>query len=282
MAEFLSTRGISYNLEAIIKNATRELIIITPYLNFSTPIYEQLRAVSKVVKVCFIYGKKELYNSQERLIKELNCDILYKENLHAKCYLNENTALIGSMNLMAFSEVNNYEMGVLLDSIADKKAYDECKNEIELISLNARQIRKIDRVIVDEKVNTKEYDRSGFNSTWIKFLKSNCLGVKIEETEKGITFFDYPTKNLNLTTNYGIVSFEIQLPFEKCREIRDKNTENMILGFKNYRVFWNNPYDKIHLYCEKKIQFNSLVEELEYCKKGLSQIVVNISKYKFE
>ena len=38
----------------------------------------------------------------------------FRRNLHAKCYLNENEALLTSMNLYEFSEKNNDEMGVLV------------------------------------------------------------------------------------------------------------------------------------------------------------------------
>ena len=133
MAEFLTTRGISYNIEQLIKSACKELIIITPYLKLSMPIYEQLKVVPDTVRICIIYGKTDLQSNQEKLVRELNCDILFKENLHAKCYLNEHAALICSMNLHAYSEVNNYEMGVLLDAKSDKTAFDKCRNEIELI-----------------------------------------------------------------------------------------------------------------------------------------------------
>ncbi len=38
--------------------------------------------------------------------------IILSQNLHAKCYLNEKAAIITSMNLYDFSQVNNNEMGV--------------------------------------------------------------------------------------------------------------------------------------------------------------------------
>lgn len=282
MADFLSTRGISYKLEEIIKNATKELIIITPYLKFSTPIYEQLKAVSKAVKLCFIYGKTDLQFNQDKLIKDLDCDILYKENLHAKCYINEHTALICSMNLHAYSEVNNYEMGVLLDVKEDKKAYDECRTEIDLISLNAKQIRLLKREEIKE-IDVLKYDRTEFNSTWIKCLKTICYGAKYEEVDNGIVFFDFPQKNINLTTNYGIVSLEIQFPFDKCRKIKDRlnSGEGLFVPY-NYRLFWSNPYDKIQLYWGKKIIFKSLDEEIEYCKKGFWELIEKINIHKFE
>lgn len=51
------------------------------------------------------------------------------KNLHAKCYLNENEAIITSMNLYEFSQMNNNEMGIHLTKSGNPElsqaAYDE-------------------------------------------------------------------------------------------------------------------------------------------------------------
>lgn len=278
MAEFLSTRGISYNIEQLIKSASKELIIVTPYLKLSMPIYEQLKVVSDSVRICIIYGKTDLQSNQEKLVRELNCDILFKENLHAKCYLNEHTALICSMNLHAYSEVNNYEMGVLLDAKSDKTAFDKCRSEIELISSNATKIRVIENK-KQEVLEIIQYDRLKLGTLLADYLKSLCSDYRIEETDDSIVVYDCPVKNINLTTNYGIVSFEIQLDDKRCRSIKESYTFEMErLVTNDYRMFWSPPYNKIHLYWGKKLKFNSLEEEFEYCKKGIVHIIEQIRK----
>ena len=56
--------------------------------------------------------------------------ILYqnKNFLHAKCYINENTALITSMNLTESSQ-ENYEIGIEIDQ--KHKLYECIKKEID-------------------------------------------------------------------------------------------------------------------------------------------------------
>jgi phosphatidylserine/phosphatidylglycerophosphate/cardiolipin synthase-like enzyme len=39
-----------------------------------------------------------------------------RNNLHAKCYISENEAIISSLNLYEYSQVNNDEMGILVKS----------------------------------------------------------------------------------------------------------------------------------------------------------------------
>ena len=46
----------------------------------------------------------------------------------------------------------------------------------------------------------------------------------------------------------------------------------------DYRMFWSPTYNKIHLYWGKKLKFNSLEAEFEYCKKGIVHIIEQIKK----
>ena len=55
---------------------------------------------------------------------------IFIENLHAKCYLNEDEALISSMNLYQYSQNNNEELGILLTREGDKQLYEELIQEV--------------------------------------------------------------------------------------------------------------------------------------------------------
>ena len=146
MAECFTTRGLSYHIDELIKNSKKFVILLTPYLKFSITLYERLQIlVDKNIELSIIYGKTELTSKQDQLIKQLGCNIYFKENLHAKCYINETEAIICSMNLHSFSEVNNIEMGVRLDKRKNKKAYIECIDEINHVIKNSNPIKVIKR-----------------------------------------------------------------------------------------------------------------------------------------
>ena len=55
------------------------------------------------------------------------------KNLHAKCYLNEQSAVIGSMNMYEFSEKNNREMGVLVTKEDDPEVFKDAWKETKSI-----------------------------------------------------------------------------------------------------------------------------------------------------
>lgn len=133
MSEFLTTSGLGYSIEKIIKQARKRVIIISPFIQISRNYYERLMdAESRDVRVTIVFGKEELTTQQEDLLSEFEkLDLFFCDNLHAKCYLNENSALISSMNLYEFSQINNREMGLLIDRSSEPSVYDEIIKEAE-------------------------------------------------------------------------------------------------------------------------------------------------------
>jgi hypothetical protein len=137
MAEFLTTQGTSYHLENVIINAKEWLILISPYLNITENFLQRLQDADKrKVKIYIVYGKDELKSEEKSKLQILkNLTLRFCRNLHAKCYLNESSIIITSMNMYAFSEKNNREMGILVrkDSETDRKLYEDAMKEINSI-----------------------------------------------------------------------------------------------------------------------------------------------------
>ena len=146
MAEFLTTKGITYRLEEIIKSAEKRLVIISPYLKLdkhTKELLEEKANPNSNVNVCIIYGKNDLKREEDTWLKSLtSVEIRFRESLHAKCYFNEDKALITSMNLYEFSQVNNDEMGVLVSSGIDSDIYNEILEESERIKRNSKLIQE--------------------------------------------------------------------------------------------------------------------------------------------
>jgi len=135
MAEFLTTSGISSNLEKIVAGAQKRLVLISPYLQFPQILFERLQQADKRgVQIVFIYGKEELKGEQQSKLRQLqNLSLHFYENLHAKCYFNEADMIITSMNLLDYSEKNNREMGILIHKATDERLFNEAKCEADSI-----------------------------------------------------------------------------------------------------------------------------------------------------
>ncbi len=162
MAEFLTTNGTSYNIENIIIGARKKLVLVSPYLQISKTFYERLRdASNRGVSIKIIYGKDELKPNEKNSLAELkNLELLFFENLHAKCYFNESEMVITSMNMYEFSEKNNREMGVLISRKKDGELFDNAVNETFSIIQSSEiiELSKIKRKLFHTKTN-KENDK---------------------------------------------------------------------------------------------------------------------------
>src|ERR1019366_9116125 len=115
MATFITTAAISHNIEEIIKNAQKYFVIVSPYLSIHKLLRKKIEAklseADEHFKIIFVCKENDLKNKNTGeliwiqslpKIKFFNCS-----ELHAKCYLNEKTAIITSMNLYEYSQVNN-------------------------------------------------------------------------------------------------------------------------------------------------------------------------------
>jgi phosphatidylserine/phosphatidylglycerophosphate/cardiolipin synthase-like enzyme len=141
MAKYLRTSSITAELENLIREARKELYIISPYLKLSDNMKELLNDKEREkVDVRIIFGKQELAPTEMSYLEKLKYVRLYfSKNLHAKCYLNESKMIIASMNLYEFSQQHNREMGILIDTANenDKQVYDDASNDIESIMHNS-------------------------------------------------------------------------------------------------------------------------------------------------
>jgi phosphatidylserine/phosphatidylglycerophosphate/cardiolipin synthase-like enzyme len=138
MAKFLNTSATNYFLEELIKSAKDRLILISPFLKLNDRIKELLEDKNRLkIDVRIVYGKNELQPEEINWLKELSyIRTSFCKNLHAKCYINEESCIITSLNLYEFSQVNNNEMGIYIsrqeDSVIYKEAYEEAQRIIRI------------------------------------------------------------------------------------------------------------------------------------------------------
>ena len=129
--EFLTTKGIAASIENIIRYAKDFIIIISPYVKIDKTYIERLHEAERnYVKIDLIFGKQDMNDFEREKFNDFhNINIYFLENLHAKCYMNEKTALVTSMNLYGYSEENNREMGIEICKDYNYDLYEDIKNE---------------------------------------------------------------------------------------------------------------------------------------------------------
>lgn len=223
MAEFLTAKGISLNLEKIIENTEKFIMIVSPYVQIEERIKKQLSIkANKGIEITFIFRKDENNNIKDLdWLKSKKINLISINNLHSKAFMNENDCIIGSMNLYQHSEQNNYEMGILINKDNDSNLYKSCQKEIEkyldifnednkitvtdVIGFFTKKTKEITKNII-EKPNIGYCIRTGEQ---IQFNPERPLSYEAYKSWAKYEDMNYPEKYCHLTgqKSYGKTCF---------------------------------------------------------------------------
>ena len=125
MAKFLKGNELNSEIEKIFEDAFDKIVIISPYIQLHERYKDSLLDKLKYpeLEILLLFGKNEDNLSKSIKKEDLdffiqfpNIKISYEKRLHAKYYANEYKAILTSMNLYGFSQNNNIEAGVLMES----------------------------------------------------------------------------------------------------------------------------------------------------------------------
>ena len=143
MAKFLNTSATNYFLEEMIKSASDRLILISPFLKLNDRMKELLADKNRLkIDVRIVYGKSELQPQEIEWLRGLTyIRTSFCKNLHAKCYMNEEMCIVTSLNLYEFSQVNNNEMGILIQRGEDSQLYKDAYEEAQRIIRISDEVR---------------------------------------------------------------------------------------------------------------------------------------------
>ena len=177
MAKFLNTTGISYHLEELIKGTKEKLILISPYLQFTDRIKEHLENLNiQKHDIRIVYRENKLQLEENSWLEsQIGIRTSLCKNLHAKCYINENAAIITSMNLYEFSQQHNNEMGIYFTREDDADLYNETLNEVQRLLTISEEIR----------VTVKKVTANTPPKTEKKIIEINSSKTKSSDRQNG-------------------------------------------------------------------------------------------------
>jgi phosphatidylserine/phosphatidylglycerophosphate/cardiolipin synthase-like enzyme len=157
MAKFLTTTGVSFHIEQLINKANEKLILISPFLKINDRIKQSLEDKNRMkMDIRVVYGKNELQPDENNWLKSMQfIRTSFCKDLHAKCYLNEKEAIITSMNLYEFSQVNNNEMGIHIEKEEDAEIYKDVLEEANRLIRISDEIR----ISVEKTDKTKKSEK---------------------------------------------------------------------------------------------------------------------------
>jgi phosphatidylserine/phosphatidylglycerophosphate/cardiolipin synthase-like enzyme len=188
MAKFLNTSGTTYHLEELIKGARDKLILISPFLRLNDRIKELLEDKDRMkIDIRVVYGKNELHPAEIQWLNALRfVRTSYCRNLHAKCYLSESAAIVTSLNLYEFSQVNNNEMGILIAREDDAELYRDVADEAQRIIRVSEEVRiSLETVRTEESTAGTQSEDAETADDDAKKLPSSRIAAKLKFKNTG-------------------------------------------------------------------------------------------------
>jgi len=133
--------------------------LISPYLQFTDRIKEHLSNLNiqkRDIRIVYRENKLQL-DENNWLESQIGIRTSLCKNLHAKCYINENEAIITSMNLYEFSQQNNNEMGIYISKAEDTDLYNAALEEVQRLLTISEEIRvTVKKVTADTSPKTEK------------------------------------------------------------------------------------------------------------------------------
>ena len=151
MVEFLNTSKAYATIEMIIDKATTKVVLISPYIRIPSQLFDRLKHKDKQgIAITVVCRGKDLDAEEKDRFRQLkNLELRFDEDLHAKCFFNENLMVITSLNLYDYSRRHNREMGILLNLYEEPDIFKEALSEVKFIVDNAKKDSVIMNIVRD-------------------------------------------------------------------------------------------------------------------------------------
>ena len=200
---FVTTAAISFYLEKMLEEAEKKIIIISPYIKMSLRVRSILiDKINNNVDVNFIHREDFEHDG-------INIKTFKRKNLHAKCFLTEKYALIGSMNLYDYSQVNNDEMGIFVTKKENFELYTNIEKEVcRLLSSFCNDIKCENNTQIEKKSVLKigkKYERGELDK-YFSFIDDYKGGIR--QTKRGnIVLFYYSRSKYENMEKDGVIYY---------------------------------------------------------------------------
>lgn len=268
MAHFVEADQLNTALTDMIHEADNYLWFISPYIKLNDRIKFSLKALKDRpnTEIVIVFGKNENDVSKSMSLEDLkffiefpNIRIMHIANLHAKYYGSEDFAIITSMNLYEFSQVNNLEAGVILYAKNALEKLANMANPLEDTTFK-KSYDFFEKVIKQANLIYEKEPR----------FKSAMLGLtsKYDGSEITVDNVDkyYKIKHTNNNT-YSNNRYNNLPPIYSTKENYNYNTKNSFqqVGYC-IRTGQQIPFDPSRPFCYEAYKSWAQFENIDFCE----------------
>ena len=184
---FVTTAGIGFYLERMFEESEQRIVIVSPYIKMSMRIRSILLEKRKAGVPVVIVHRENFEHA------EVASEIFTRNNLHAKCFLTEKAAILGSMNLYDYSQMNNDEMAIYLTVKENAGLYESVSQEVSRLCRDFPERKSVQSRRENENrglcglVPGRKYARAELKN-WFSFADDHPGGIR-QTTRGNIVLF---------------------------------------------------------------------------------------------
>jgi hypothetical protein len=257
---------ISAKIMTLIDEADKQLIIVSPYNNISgwnKLLIRIKKAQSHGVNISWYSRKNNVEKNNSEEVRAVGIEPVLIDDLHAKIYMNEEHAILTSMNMSKTSDEKSIDLGYITET---KDEYDELYNTfLKHIKSKTNNINTKEQKVITPKITTPNEKQNHKIDTDEYYVR-----VIHEYINKNYGLFNYNYKKESVLEYFDFImpGYKIQfLPYSQAIRIHIYLPQNITIEKIEDKVSWNKEYKKLH----KK-------SELEFCSDNGQEYV----KYYFE
>jgi len=185
---FLENHECAQEILTVIENANKELTIITPYIDLGDRMVGSFRiAKSNDVPIKLITRWKNKLSAKDEkqlaFFRDLGAEIMFVVRLHSKLFLNENSGVLSSMNMLDGSSHHSEEVGIFTNNGELLSSYKSYALRLEKIAMPS-DMNPAKSTAKNAPSKKKKQDDSGF---CIRTGEKIPFNLKIPFTKKSFS-----------------------------------------------------------------------------------------------
>lgn len=277
--KFIPPLEIGSQIMTLIQEAEEELTIVSPYVNING--WDKMKrclhkAVDSNVKIKFISRKNAKQDFSE--LKSLGIIPFLVDDLHAKVYISESYAIVSSLNMIHYSDINSIDIAYKTETESERKELIDFVNKYVIGKRNQKSVffqtssQNVEEKIQFDNYQVEEIFQSFMNNFRDSFFKRTSSYVFCDNL--------LPFADVMIDSRYVI---KISKSRTDSEQILNKLEDISYNGFNKYKIELLTSHSRfyyIDIIPQKEIELEELIEDyISFTKRILKSDIYKVQKH---
>jgi len=150
-------------IRKMFQEEQKRLIIVSPFLDLNNELIEMLD--SSPARIHFLIRELKRNDEYKKMSEIMGMvpkvDFIEIKDLHAKAFMSKEYTIIASLNLLKYSQENNFELGIIFKNVDYPELYNKFINELkDLLKENHHDENIMEEPVFSKFLTIDEYNEN--------------------------------------------------------------------------------------------------------------------------